>query len=87
METRNVTLCAVGQLYADGIPAVAEYRPLWWHTAGLQQTASGYVRKLATYWMVRYNGRQYRVYCCCYSNSGTCYIVTKGNPFLTAQEA
>jgi hypothetical protein len=48
--------------------------PLWWHLKGLTQTATGYGSKLTTEHMVRYKGKWRRVYCCCWSNSGTCYI-------------
>jgi hypothetical protein len=52
--------------------------PLWYHTRGLQQTASGYGKKLKTPYKALTNGRAYRVYCCIFSNSGTLYIVIKG---------
>jgi len=52
--------------------------PLWWQKKGLQQTSSGYGRKLTTSKKVLYNKKWYRVYCCIFSNSGTCYIVSKG---------
>lgn len=56
--------------------------PLCHHVNGRQQTASGYGRKLSTPHMVRFNGRKHRVYCCCFSNSGTCYIVSKGRNII-----
>lgn len=60
-------------LEKDGID-----KPLWWHLKGLQQTATGYGRKLSTSKMVKYNNRLHRVYCCIFSNIGTCYIISKG---------
>jgi len=51
--------------------------PLWFHKRNLQQTASGYGRSLKTEYKVRYNNRLHRVYCCCFSNTGTLYIKTK----------
>jgi hypothetical protein len=53
-----------------------EERPLWWHDAGLQYTASGYGSRIPTAWVVRLPGskRWRRVYCCIYGNSGTCYV-------------
>ena len=41
------------------------------------QGADGYGRKIATDYMVRFNGKGpwLRVYCCCYSNSGTLYAL------------
>tara|TARA_R110000824_G_scaffold198352_1_gene382343 strand:+ start:265 stop:507 length:243 start_codon:yes stop_codon:yes gene_type:complete len=61
--------------------------PLWWHKRGLQQTASGYGSKLTTPYKVEHNGRLYRVYCVCWSNSGTLYILTKGQPLYLAASA
>ena len=52
--------------------------PLWYHTRGLMQTASGYGRKLTTEWKVKYSGRLRRIYCCCFSNSGSLYIIVNG---------
>lgn len=48
--------------------------PLWWQTRGLYYTATGYGRRIPTTQMVKYNGRWRRVYCCIFSNIGTCYI-------------
>jgi hypothetical protein len=45
-----------------------------WQERGLQFTRTGYGPKIPTPYMVRFNGRWRRVYCCIYSNSGTCYI-------------
>jgi len=42
----------------------------------------GYGRKIPTDWMIQIASRRYRVYCCCFSNIGTCYIKTKNHPFL-----
>ena len=58
--------------------------PLWFHKAGLSQTASGYGRKLATRHMVKLPGgkRWRRVYVCCYANSGTAYVPTKSGDWI-----
>lgn len=53
-------------------------RPLWFHKRGLQETASGYGRKLTTPYMVRHEGRWRRVYACQISNAGTLYISKPG---------
>ena len=47
------------------------------------RTQSGYGRKLPTQWMVKLPGsnRWRRVYCCIYSNIGTCYV-TKGSDWI-----
>jgi len=60
------------------------YSPLWWHLKGLTQTASGYGRKLTTPYKVEHNGRAYRVYCVCFSNAGSLYILPTGNPLYLA---
>lgn len=52
---------------------------LYMHKNNLQETASGYGNKLTTRYKINFNGRNYRVYCRCFSNSGTCYIVTKSH--------
>lgn len=56
--------------------------PTWWQSKGLQQTASGYGRKLLTPYKLSLNGRLLRVYCCCFSNSGTCYVITRGRSVI-----
>jgi hypothetical protein len=48
--------------------------PLWWQLKGLQQTATGYGRRLTTPYKVKFNDRWRRVYCCQFSNAGTLYI-------------
>jgi hypothetical protein len=53
-------------------------RPLWWQKEGLQQTATGYGSKLSTRYMMKYNNKVYRVYCICWSNCGSEYIIVKG---------
>lgn len=64
----------------DGQAVEWRDRPLWWHTAGKQQTASNYGRRLTTSIEVRWNGRWRRVYTCCYSNAGTSYIDDRTAP-------
>jgi hypothetical protein len=51
---------------------------LSWQKQGLSYTASGYGRKIPTTQMVRLPGspRWRRVYCCIYSNIGTCYVTS-----------
>ena len=61
-------------LDVDGVPTPAALRPLWWHTAGKQFTASGYGKRIPTPFMVRLDKRWRRVYVAIFSNSGTCYV-------------
>ena len=52
--------------------------PLSWHKLGLQQTASGYGKKLTTRYKIAHKGRTYRVYACVFGNAGSLYILAKG---------
>jgi hypothetical protein len=56
-----------------------EYRPLWYHNAGLQQTASGYGSALVSSQVAKLaDGRVRRVYVTIYSNIGTAWILLDG---------
>lgn len=50
---------------------------LWWQKQGLSYTATGYGSKIPTSTMVRLPGspRWRRVYCACWSNAGTYYVL------------
>ena len=48
--------------------------PLPHHKLCLQYTATGYGKRIPTEIMVKFYGKWRRVYCCIYSNIGTCYI-------------
>lgn len=60
-------------------------KPLWFHRRNLMQTATGYGKKLVSSKMIRLTSwgmkktggtkRLYRVYVCCFSNSGTSYVI------------
>jgi len=54
--------------------------PLWFHLAGLQETASGYGSKLTSARMIRFEGEKIwrRVYYVQWSNSGSPYVIVKG---------
>ena len=49
-----------------------------WQKQGLQQTATGYGARLNTGFKVMYAGKMRRVYCICYSNAGSMYVMVKG---------
>ena len=64
---------------ADNLPmktvsASAKVKALDWQEAGLQQTATGYGKRLTTRYMINLEGRWRRVYSVCYSNCATHYI-------------
>jgi len=53
-----------------------------WLRQGRQQTATGYGRKLNTGRSIHFNGRLHRVYCICFANCGTSYIISKGRSIV-----
>ena len=44
----------------------------------LSRPTRDYGHKIPTSYKVKHNNRWKRVYCCNYSNSGSCYIISKG---------
>lgn len=52
--------------------------PLWWHTQGLTQTATGYGKKLTTNWKISFCGKLYRIYATCFSNAASHWFTIKG---------
>ncbi len=61
--------------------------PLRHHLAGLQYTRSGYGGKIPTARMVQLPGspRWRRVYCACYGNGATCYVLS-GKDWIVIDE-
>ena len=57
---------------------------LWWQLKGLTYTRTGYGRKIPTIHMVKLPGspRWRRVYCCIFSNAGTCYVEDKDKNWI-----
>ena len=58
----------------NGLEVEGKESPLPWQERGLSYTRSGYGRRIPTRHMIRLNRRWRRVYCCVYSNVGTCYV-------------
>ena len=56
--------------------------PTWWQVKGLSYTSTGYGSKIPTSYMVKHNNRLKRVYCMIYSNSGTLFIIHKGEKII-----
>ena len=56
---------------------------------GWRPSATGYGRKIPTRYMIQLveDKRWRRVYVVCYSNAGTAYVQTKGQPFLVISRA
>jgi hypothetical protein len=59
--------------------------PLLWQERGLSYTASGYGAKIPTSKKVKFRGRWHRVYCTIYSNSGSCWIKSKGEKYYVSE--
>jgi hypothetical protein len=61
-------------------PYTVTIEQLWWQNQGLQQTATGYGRKLTTEYMLHLpdSKRPYRVYAVCFSNCASFYILRRG---------
>lgn len=69
-----------GVKYQD-TPYTITINKLWWQKRGLQQTATGYGRKLTTEYMLHLpdSPKPYRVYAICFSNTASFYILRKGD--------
>lgn len=63
-------------IYASQTDLVLSLLP--WQKRGLQQTASGYGRKLTSSWKINFCGKLYRVYFTVISNSGSTWFISKG---------
>ena len=75
----------VYQYAPDGVIYLADQqaqiidRPLWWQAAGLQETASGYGRRLRSSRVLAFpDGRIRRIYITIYSNAGSAWIILDG---------
>ena len=56
---------------------LVEDRPEWMKR-GLQETASGYGRKLNSGLKINFNGKLHRIYITCFSNAGTAWFKSMG---------
>jgi hypothetical protein len=79
--TADVSPCSAfdGHIYAD--TSELAYDPPEWMKRGLQETASGYGRKLNSGRKIHFNGRLYRVYVTCFSNAGTAWFTARGKRY------
>lgn len=46
------------------------------------QGADGYGKKISTDYVAHFDGREHRVYCICFSNSGSLYVLVKKEMFF-----
>ena len=68
------------RIYAD--KADLEYAPPAWMARGLQETASGYGKRLNSGLKIHFNGKRYRIYVTIFSNCGTAWFQTKGRKII-----
>jgi hypothetical protein len=54
-------------------------KPPDWKLQGLQETATGYGRRLNSGYSIHFRGRLRRIYVYCIPNTGTSYILGSGN--------
>ena len=77
VAANNTSPCAgCGKICVEGNQLV--YSPLPWQVRGLQQTASGYGRKLTNSNKISFEGKLYRLYTTIFSNSGSTWFTVKG---------
>jgi hypothetical protein len=60
------------------------YAPPKWMEQGLQETSSGYGKRLNSGYKISYEGKLYRVYTTIFSNNGTCWFKCKGEKIIVA---
>ena len=63
-------------IYADRSELL--YAPTSWQKLGLQETSSGYGRKLNSGYKINFNGKLYRLYVTIFSNAGTTWFKANG---------
>ena len=71
-----------GYIYADRSELI--YNPPKWMQEGLQETATGYGKRLNSGYSILFCGKQYRIYVTCFSNSGTSWFTAKGKRVIVA---
>lgn len=69
-------IAGAGTIYADRSELVSA--PTEWQKLGLQQTASGYGRKLNSGLKISFCGKLRRIYVTCFSNAGSAWFKVKG---------
>lgn len=74
--------CFDGSINADRTEL--EYAPTAWQRLGLQETATGYGRRLNSGLKIHFNGRAYRIYVTCFSNAGTAWFTSNGKRYVVS---
>ena len=68
--------------YGDSLIKAVSIKPLWWQERNLMYTSTGYGGKIPSEYMVKCtDGKTRRIYTCIYGNSGSFYIIVKGQDY------
>lgn len=71
----NANTRIIKHIYWDDLPeSEKQIKPV-----NTRTPASGYGKRIPTDRMIKLGGKWRRVYCCIYSNAGTCYIEQGAN--------
>jgi hypothetical protein len=54
------------------------HKPTTWQLLGLQESRTGYGKKLNSGLMIQFNGRKYRIYTTIFSNAGSNWFTVRG---------
>jgi hypothetical protein len=74
-------------LLPHAAPFQTRYKPLWFHKAGLSQTATGYGKRItSSRVLVLPDGTERRIYVTQYSNAGTAWVNYKGQSFVVVSD-
>lgn len=68
------------RIYADRSEMVVDQPE--WMKRGLQETSSGYGKRLNSGLKIHFKGKLYRVYITIFSNAGTSWFTTKGRRII-----
>ena len=60
------------------------YDPPEWMKMGLQETRTGYGKRLNSGYKIHYNGKLYRIYVTIFSNAGTSWFTAKGKRIVVS---
>lgn len=84
MKEFHISDCLPSSVFAGWIQAMREelvYDPPDWMRRGLQETASGYGKRLNSGLKIHFEGRLRRIYVTIFSNSGTAWFNCKGKRY------
>lgn len=81
-ETDVVKTGEFERIYADRSELVVDQPE--WMKRGLQETASGYGKRLNSGLKISFNGKLYRIYVTIFSNAGTSWFKVKGRKIIVS---